>query len=111
MSIAPLLRKIFLSAIRRLTNHSSNPFIDIFVFFVVAVGIPNSRIIKFDRFLVIRDNIVIEPRTITRLPLFGTSHAKLGFASACHVVTTIFQLHDRRAIVASLPAVFFRHCF
>jgi hypothetical protein len=47
---------------------------------------------------------VVEPRTVTRLPLQSTDHAKLSCTAAGHVVTTFLQLDHGRAIEAFLPA-------
>lgn len=46
---------------------------------------------------------IIEPWTITALPLHSTNHAKFGRASTCHVIAAFFQFNHSRTVVAFLP--------
>ena len=48
--------------------------------------------------------LVIEPRTITALPLQSTYHAEFGCAPTGHVVAPLLQFYHGRTAVASLPA-------
>jgi hypothetical protein len=60
------------------------------------------------------DGLIVEPRTIARLPLQSTDHAKLRCAPARHVVAAFFELDHGRTTVASLPALLlgnFDECF
>jgi hypothetical protein len=52
--------------------------------------------------------VVIEPWTITCLPLQPALHAELRRASASHVVATFFQLDHSITAVASLPSFLLR---
>ncbi|KAL8711265.1 MAG: hypothetical protein Q9225_007143 [Loekoesia sp. 1 TL-2023] len=49
-------------------------------------------------------SLIVEPRTITSLPLDAANHAKLRFTPASHVVAAFLQLHRRAAVVAALPS-------
>lgn len=53
---------------------------------------------------IILDCLVVEPRTVARLPFGAANHAKLGPAPACHVVAALFQFDGGGAVEAALPA-------
>ncbi len=48
--------------------------------------------------------LVVEPRTVTGLPLEAADHAELGTAATGHVVTAFFQFDGGFAVVTALPA-------
>lgn len=52
--------------------------------------------------------VVIEPRTVARLPFCAADDAELGHASTSHVIAAFFLLDEGAAAVASLPAFLFR---
>lgn len=54
---------------------------------------------------IIFHRLVVEPRTITALPLGAADHAELGVAATGHVVASFLQLDRRRAVEAALPAL------
>lgn len=52
-------------------------------------------------------SIIVEPRTITALPLKSAYHAELGRTPASHMVATLLKLHHGRTIVAFPPSSLF----
>lgn len=51
------------------------------------------------------DGLIVEPRTIARLPLQATDHAEFRCTPTSHVVAAFFELDHGRTAVASLPAL------
>lgn len=49
---------------------------------------------------------IVEPGTVTSLPLLGAEHAELGHTSTSQVVTAFLQLDHGFAVEAPLPAFF-----
>ena len=58
---------------------------------------------------VVLHSLIVEPRTVARLPLQTTDHAEFSTTATRHVVAAFLQLDRRRAIEAALPPFFLRY--